>query len=340
MRVEEIEIDKIIIPEQRVRATFTDEQYAELKASIEKHGFKIPILVRELGDGQFELIDGEHRINVVRELGWDRIPSVITDDDEYKATMLNILSNTARGSQNPMDVAEALRRAYEAGAVVKELAAATGHTEDWVRLYLTITEFPDWVKEALRDGKLKVGHIQEALRFDDDREILSALKTVIDLGWNVSTLRYYVEQRLADIQKLREAGKDGFVEAPPTPQYAQEVVSYGDCMICKRKVNRIDLSMPTICVDCRTLLEYIISQLGDPREAMQTIYNALNLYFDVMRRQSRAQIPQQESSEQAHPPTPSEEKLTVGLGEEQSEVTEEDLKLLKKIKALREAGLL
>jgi len=340
MRVEEIPIEDIIIPKERVRATFNEEQWQELKASIQKHGFKIPILVRQLEDGKYELIDGEHRIQVVKELGWEKIPAVITDDDEYKATMLNILSNTARGTQNPMDVAEALRRAYEAGAHVKELAAATGHTEDWVRTYLTLTELEDWVKEALREGKLKVGHIIEALKFDDDREIYSALKTALDLGWNVSTLRYYVEQRLAELEKLRAAGKDGFVEAPPTPQYAQELISYGDCMTCRRKVNRMDLMMPVVCVDCRTLLEYVISQLGDPREAMQTIYNALQLYFDMMRRQAQPatqSYPQPQPANTHNPPT---QEMTVNLRQESAQITEEDLQLLKKLKALKEAGLL
>jgi len=340
MKVEEIKIEDIIIPKERVRATFTEEQYQELKASIEKHGFKIPILVRQLPDGKYELIDGEHRIQVVKELGWDKIPAVITDDDEYKATMLNILANTARGTQNPMDVAEALRRAYEAGATVKELAAATGHTEDWVRTYLTLTEMEDWVKEALREGKLKVGHVIEAFKLDDDREIYAALSTALKLGWNVSTLRYYVEQRKADLEKLREAGKDGFIEAPPTPQYAQELVSYGDCMICKRKVNRSDLYMPVICVDCRTLLEYIVSQLGDPKEAMQTIYNALNLYFDMLRRQQKAMMQEQQQLQQATSQAPSNSTITVNVEQGSSELTKEDLELLKKIKALKEAGLL
>ena len=58
LKYEEIPIEKIIIPEQRARATFTEEQYNELKASIQTHGFTIPILVRDLGDGTYELIDG------------------------------------------------------------------------------------------------------------------------------------------------------------------------------------------------------------------------------------------------------------------------------------------
>jgi len=304
MRVEEIPIADIIIPTERARATFTPEQELELKASIQQNGFTIPILVKPTGDGRYELIDGEHRITVVKELGWEKIPAVVTDADEKKASLLNILANTARGTQNPMDVAEALKRASDAGATVEELAAATGHTESWVKLYLTLTELPDHYKEALRNGALKVGHIQEAMRLGDVREIDAALQAVLVHDWSVKVLKYYVDQRLGDLERAREAGNTSVIEAPPTPQYAQEMVAYGDCMTCRRKVNRNDLFMPTICADCRSLLEWIIEQLGDPVEAKQTIYNALNVYFDVIRREQKEQLEQQKEPQPAPQPTP------------------------------------
>lgn len=309
MRVEDIEIDKIVIPEQRARATFTDEQWQELKASIEKNGFNIPILVKELDDGRYELIDGEHRIQIVKEMGWEKIPAVITDADEKKATLLNILANTARGTQNPMDVAEALKRAYDAGAEIAELASATGHTEFWVKTYLALNDLPDEYKQALRDERLKVGHIQEAMKLQDPIEIDAALRTVLDLGWTVRTLKYYVEQRLAELEMLKQAGQDGIAHPPPTPQEAEQYVNYGDCMFCHRKHKREELMMPVMCPDCRNLLEYIISQLGDPREALQTCYNALSYYFDMLNQQKKQQevqqmIMQQQQQQPAMLPAP------------------------------------
>lgn len=340
MRVEEILIEDIVIPEERARATFTDEQFEELRASIEKNGFTIPILVRQLEDGKYELIDGEHRIQIVKEMGWERIPAVITEADDTRATLLNILANTARGSQNPMDVAEALRRAHDAGADIKELAAATGHTESWVKLYLTLTELPDVYKDALRKGQLKVGHIQEAMRLNDPIEIDAALQSALTLGWNVKVLKYYVDQRLEDLRKAQEAGDREFLETPPSPQYAEQLVMYGDCMTCKRKINRNDLYMPTICADCRALLEWIVDQLGNPKEAMQIIYNALNLYFDMVRQQKREQaglfqqIHQQQQQEPSNNTQPAIEQ------KEEMSVDEEDLKLLKLLKLAKKEGIL
>ncbi len=340
MKVEEIPIEDIVIPKERARASFTQEQWEELKASIEKNGFTIPILVRQLDDGKYELIDGEHRIQIVKEMGWKKIPAVITDADNTRATLLNILANTARGSQNPVDVAEALRRAYDAGADIKELAAATGHTESWVKLYLTLTELPDVYKEALRNGELKVCHVQEAMRLMDPVEIDAALQSALHLGWNCKVMKYYVDQRLADLQRAREAGDKEFLDTPPDVQYAETVVMYGDCMICKRKVNRSDLSMPSICPDCRTLLEWIIDQLGDPKEAMRTIYNALSLYFETVRKERMIAQSTNQQMQSVQQNTPDQEMQNMDKIQQENNLSEEDLKLLRLLKLAKQEGLL
>ena len=332
-KVEEIKIEDIIIPEKRARATFTDEQYHELKASIQTHGFTVPILVRPMENGKYELIDGEHRIQIVKDLGWEKVPAVITDADERKATLLNVLANTARGTQNPMDVAEALKKAYDAGATVEELAAATGHTKNWVRLYLTLTELPEYYKQALRDGRLKVGHIQEAIKLNDPVEIDAALQSALIHGWNVSVMKYYVEQRLQAIRQARQEGDASILERPPTPEEADEIVRYGECMFCHKMVPRDQLRMPVMCDNCYMLLEWIIDQIGEPKEAMQTIYNAVMMYNQFLREQEKKM--EQMSQPTQVQPQPAQQAQAANPG-----LSSEDEKLIKLIKALKDAGVI
>jgi len=361
MRVEKIPIDKIIIPEQRARATFDEEKLAELRASIEKHGFTVPILVRELPDGKYELIDGEHRLKIVKELGWKEIPATILKVDDAKATLLNVLANTARGTQNPMDVAEALKKARDVGLTEEELAAATGHDIKWVRLYLTLNELPDEYKEALRSGKLKVGHIKEAMRLQTPQEIAAALDSTLVHDWSVSVLKYYVDRRLEEIREAYEKGEPDKIAEPPKPEEAQQMVTYGDCMICRKKWPRKELMMPVICPDCRALLEYIIDQLGDPKKAINIVYEALKEYFEKRQAANQSQMQttfmsnstnqynmqqgmqtQQIVSNTSSPITQNTQQQTYPqmAGLNQMSITEDDLKLLQKIKKLREVGLL
>jgi len=332
-KVEEIRIDDIIIPEERARATFTDEQYQELKASIQTHGFTVPILVRARGDGTYELIDGEHRIQIAKELGYEKVPAVVVEADDKKATLLNVLANTARGTQNPMDVAEALRKAYEAGATIEELAAATGHDKSWVRLYLTLTELPDHYKEALRDGRLRVGHIREAMRLNDPIEIDAALQSALIHGWNVNVMKYYVEQRLQAIKRAQQEGDLSVLERPPSPEEAQEIVQYGECMFCHRMVPRDQLRMPVMCDNCYMLLEWVIDQIGEPRKAMQTIYNAVMMYNQFMREQEEKMKQANQQSQVQPQPTQQAQSANEGL-------SAEDKRLIKLIKALKDAGVI
>ena len=326
-------MDSIHIPEERARATFTPEQYEELKASIEKNGFNIPILVRDIGDGKYELIDGEHRIQIMKELGHDKIPAVISEADDKRATLLNILANTARGTQNPIDVAAALKRAYDGGADVEELAAATGHTKSWVKLYLTLNELPPRYKDALREGKLKVGHIQEAMKLMDPVEIDAALESALVLEWPVSTLKYYVERRKGEVAARLESGESGNVSPPPTPSEAQEVVSYGECMFCGKKVPRTQLRMPVMCDDCYNLLSYIIGQLGDPKEAMKICYNALSMYFEAKKHaQMNVELAEHNEQQASNETQPQQS--------ESSQVSEEDAKILKLLKLIKQSGVL
>jgi ParB family chromosome partitioning protein len=301
MRVEEIPIEKIIVPPERARATFTEEQHSELVASIKTHGFTVPILVSDNGDGTYTLIDGEHRLQIAKELGYTKVPAVVTEGDQKKIVLLNVLANTARGTQNPMDVARALLKAKEAGATEEELAAATGHTVDWVRFYLAINDLPEVYQEALREGRLKVGHVRECLRLPSPEEVDACLGTALKLSWTVDTTKYYVEHRLQSLKAYEAAAGPGPPPPPPTVEQAKEIIEWGDCMICNRKVPRKDLRMPVVCPDCYELAQYIVSVVGTGPEAMQKIYEALLLY----NRMTQSQVPQAaQQLQQSQPPQP------------------------------------
>jgi len=271
----EIEIDKIVIPEDRARATFTQDQYNELKASIKEHGFTVPILVRPLPDGRYELIDGEHRIQVVKEMGWTKIPAIVTTTDEKRAYVLNFLANTARGTQNPMDISRAINKALAAGATMEEVAAATGHTKEWVEFYKLLSELPEHYQQALRDGRLNVTIVKEAFRLPTWEETDKMLMTALNLGWSGSIVKHAVDMRLAEIERAKERAKE--LEAPePLPEFnPEQLAQYDNCMFCRRTVPKDSTYMEIICQDCRYLLKYILQYIPDPKEAMQFVYNAL-----------------------------------------------------------------
>ena len=274
-KYQEIEIDNIVIPEERARATFTPEQEQELKASIEKNGFYIPILVKKIGDEKYELIDGEHRIKIVKEMGWKKIPAIVTEVDNLKATLLNFLANTARGTQNPIDISESLNRAKDAGLSEEELAAACGHTKEWVRFYLKLKDLPEPYRTALKEQKLSVGVVKEALRLPTPEEVDYFLSQQLVHNWPVGVVKKLIDNRIEELESIKKrADMMGEEIEPEKPDY-ENLAEYDECMICKRMVPRGHVWMKQICDDCLQLLDYIISQIGDPKKAMNEVYKAL-----------------------------------------------------------------
>lgn len=81
-----------------------------LREGIARFGFIDPITVRphpELKD-QFEIVDGEHRWRVARDLGIEEIPVSVIDVSDHDAKKLTITLNETSGDADKIDLASLL----------------------------------------------------------------------------------------------------------------------------------------------------------------------------------------------------------------------------------------
>lgn len=87
-----------------------ERQFNAARESVGRFGFIDPVTVRphpEL-DGQYQIVDGEHRWRVAQELGLKQVPMVVLDIDTPTAKKLTIVLNETRGEANKIDLAELL----------------------------------------------------------------------------------------------------------------------------------------------------------------------------------------------------------------------------------------
>ena len=75
--VKEIELEKIKPGRFQPRSNFDDGKLEELTNSIKNHGVLSPILVRELGLNEFEVIAGERRLRASKKAGLTSIPCLV-----------------------------------------------------------------------------------------------------------------------------------------------------------------------------------------------------------------------------------------------------------------------
>lgn len=110
-------------------------RFADLKRAITELGFLQPILVRTRSDGEYEVVDGHHRMWAARELKLPTIPAVLFEGTREGAQRLaQIGMNRLRGE---LDM-------HAVGVVFDELLRS-----DWEAVELTIAGFSDADLHAL-----------------------------------------------------------------------------------------------------------------------------------------------------------------------------------------------
>lgn len=74
-----------------------DEKMQDLVDSIKLNGVLSPVLLREAGHGQYEMISGHRRLHAAQLAGLDAIPAFIRDMTDDEATIIMVDSNIQRG---------------------------------------------------------------------------------------------------------------------------------------------------------------------------------------------------------------------------------------------------
>ncbi len=72
-----VKIKDILPDENQPRRYFNAKTMATLRHSIEKEGIMSPLILEEMGNGKFLIIDGERRFRTAVELGLKEVPAVI-----------------------------------------------------------------------------------------------------------------------------------------------------------------------------------------------------------------------------------------------------------------------
>lgn len=77
----------------KVHRALDSANITELAASFDEVGFIQPIVVREIGDNQHELLVGEHRLAAAREAKFESIPAIIFSGSDDDAALMSVESD-------------------------------------------------------------------------------------------------------------------------------------------------------------------------------------------------------------------------------------------------------
>jgi ParB family chromosome partitioning protein len=161
------------------RTHFDEEALASLVDSIRAVGVLQPVLVRDAGEGEYELIAGERRCRAARRAGLLSIPALVQVADDAASLEQALVENLHREDLNPLDEAAAYRQLIEDFQLTHDTVAhRVGKSRAAVSNALRLFQLPPAVQRLVRDGQISAGHARTLL-MTPDRGLQEALATRI-----------------------------------------------------------------------------------------------------------------------------------------------------------------
>lgn len=161
------------------RSVFDEEKLTELADSIRAQGVVQPIVVRPVGDAQFELIAGERRWRAAQLAGIDDIPAVVRDVSDEVSLAMSLIENIQREDLNPLEEATALRRLIDDFQMThQEAADAVGRSRAAVSNLLRLLELMQEVKDMIDMRMIEMGHARALLSLDDTLQVQAAREVI------------------------------------------------------------------------------------------------------------------------------------------------------------------
>ena len=164
----EIPIDLIRPGKFQPRQDMRAQALEELAQSIHQQGVMQPVVVREIGQGRFELIAGERRWRACQLSGLKAIPALVKSASDRDVVSMSLIENIQREDLNPIEQAAALQRLQEEfGYTQQEVAKEVGKSRESVANLLRLLGLEPDVRAMLEKGELEMGHARALLGVSD-----------------------------------------------------------------------------------------------------------------------------------------------------------------------------
>jgi len=193
---------------------------AELAASIREHGVLQPILVRPLGNNEYQLIAGERRWRASKAAGLATIPALVEHIDDDTAMEISIIENLQREDLSPLDEAAMYdRMVREHGYSLRKLAQKLGKDKGYLENRLRLADAPDDVRELVSLRKDTLSHAYELMKVADPKkrkrlgqQVARGELTLLKLRERIEGRRRAAVPESGEPGSEADAGSDGMTD--------------------------------------------------------------------------------------------------------------------------------
>ena len=191
------------------RTRFDEASLAELAASIRQNGLIQPIVVREAGEGRYELVVGERRLRAAKLARVDELPVIVRPATLAEQAEVALVENVHREDLNPIDRAQAYAALLDhLGVTQAELADRLGEDRSRIAHHLRLLALDAAVQERVRDGDLPLGHAKVLAGVEDAGEQRRLAELVQSQQLSVRNLERLIASGSAPTARRTEAGSE------------------------------------------------------------------------------------------------------------------------------------
>ena len=192
--IRNLEISQIKPSQYQPRRTFAPDQLTELAQSLAKNGLLQPIVVRQVGAQQYEIIAGERRFRAAQQLKWTTIPALVRNYSDQQSASLALIENLQRQDLNPIEEARAYKKLAAMNNLRQEdLAAQLGKNQSYIANKLRLLKLDATVQQALIAGQITPRHGRALVSLTASQQ-QTALHKILQQQLNVAATERLVKQ--------------------------------------------------------------------------------------------------------------------------------------------------
>jgi ParB family chromosome partitioning protein len=165
------------------RKHFADSDLEDLTKSIRDKGLLQPLVVRQQGNGEYEIVAGERRWRAAQRAGIHEVPVLIRELSDGEALEIALIENIQRADLNALEEARAYQQLMDQfNYTQQQLADSVGKSRSHIANTIRLLTLPESVRRHIEDGALTAGHARALVATDAPHELA---EKIIQLGMTV-----------------------------------------------------------------------------------------------------------------------------------------------------------
>jgi ParB family chromosome partitioning protein len=165
------------------RKHFADSDLEDLTRSIREKGLLQPLVVRQRGDGEYEIGAGARGCRAAQRAGLHEVPALVRELSDGEALEIALIENIQRADLNALEEARAYQQLMDQFSYTQQqLADSVGKSRSHIANTIRLLSLPESVRRHIESGALTAGHARALVATGSPQELA---EKIIKLGMTV-----------------------------------------------------------------------------------------------------------------------------------------------------------